>query len=179
MPFPDRIVLIGFMGSGKTTVGGILGRRLGRLFIDTDALVVQRAGKSVARIFADDGEAGFRDAEAAALQGLARRGGIVVATGGGAPAEPRNAWFFGEGAATFHLRVSLAAARERTWHDRGRPLLQRPDDQVQLLHERRFSLYERLGAGVDTDGRSPLEVAEEIFRILEGPMPSPRPGGGA
>ncbi len=169
MTLPDRIVLIGFMGSGKSTVGTILARRLGRDFVDTDALVERRARKTIARIFAEEGEAAFRDAEAGVLAGLARRGGLVVATGGGAPAQPRNGWFFSAGAVTFHLRVSLAAARERTGRESTRPLLGRPDEEVRMLYEGRLPVYEALGAGIDTDGRTPGDVAEEILRILAGP----------
>jgi shikimate kinase len=179
MPLPARIVLIGFMGSGKSTVGSLLARRLGRAFVDTDDLVEGRAGKTVQRIFAEEGEAAFRDAEAEVLRALARRSGIVVATGGGAPEQARNAWFFGEGAATFHLRVSLAAARERTRPDGSRPLLQQREEDVRKLFEGRLSIYESLGAGIDTEGHPPREVAEEILRLLEGPTRSRRPAGSA
>jgi shikimate kinase len=179
MQLPDRIVLIGFMGSGKSTVGSLLARRLGRAFVDTDALVEAQAGKSVQRVFAEEGEPAFRDAEAAVLGGLARRSGIVVATGGGAPAQERNAWFFRAEAATFYLRVSLASARERIRPDGTRPLLQQADDDVRKLFTERLSVYESLGMGVDTDGRAPREVAEEILRLLEDPTRSPPPGGGA
>lgn len=172
-----RIVLIGFMGSGKSTVGRILARRLGRVFVDTDGLVEGRAGKSISRIFAEDGESAFRDGEAAALRALEARRGIVAATGGGAPVQARNAWFFAQDAATFHLRVSLTAALERARHGRERPLLRQPEHEVRKLYERRLPFYEALGTGVETDGRSPDEVAGEIVRLLARPTPSRDPGG--
>jgi shikimate kinase len=133
----------------------------------------------VQRIFAEEGEPAFRDAEAAVLRDLGRRSGLVVATGGGAPAQPGNAWFFADAAATFHLRVSLTAARERTRPDGSRPLLQQPEEEVTKLFERRRSIYESLGTGIDTDGRPPREVAEEILSRLEDPRRSRRPGGDA
>jgi shikimate kinase len=178
-PTPARIVLVGFMGCGKSTVGRILARRLGRAFVDTDGLVEERAGRSIARIFAEDGEAAFRDIEAAALRALQARKGIVAATGGGAPAQPRNAWFFGQDALTFHLRVSLAAALQRARHGRERPLLQRSAEEVRRLYEGRLPLYEALGPGIDTDRRSAEEVAGEIVRLLGNPTPWRGPGGGA
>ena len=177
MQLPARVVLIGFMGSGKSTVGSLLARRLGRSFVDTDALVEAQAGKSVQRVFREDGEPAFRDAEAEVLRGLASRTGVVVATGGGAPAQERNAWFFGGAAITFHLRVSLAAVRDRTRQDGTRPLLQRPEEDVKELLDGRLSIYESLGTSVDTDGRTPREVTEEILRLLEDPTRSPRPAG--
>ena len=110
---PDRIVLIGFMGAGKTTVGALLAARLGYTFVDTDSVVEQRAGAPVAALFRERGEAAFREMEAAALAELAGRTRVVIASGGGAPAQARNALFFRRAAATFHLRDSLAAALER------------------------------------------------------------------
>ncbi len=174
-----RIVLIGFMGSGKTTVGRIVARSLGREFVDTDALVEKAAGKSVARIFAEDGESAFRAAEAEALRSLGQRAGIVVATGGGAPAQARNAWFFAGNAVTFHLRVPFADVLRRAGRTEERPLLQQPDAEVRKLFDLRFPVYESLGAGVDTQDRSPKEVAADIIRMLAHPTESPGPVGGA
>jgi shikimate kinase len=186
-PLPPRIVLIGFMGSGKSTVGRILARRLGYRFADTDDLVVHAAGRSIEEIFADEGEPAFRDREAAVLQELADRERIVVATGGGAPLQAQNAWFLEPPAAVFHLRVSLDAARERA---RGgaadgpasrrapaRPLMDRADNEVRALFEKRAPLYEARGTRVETDGRSPLEVALEIRSLLAGPRTSRGPAG--
>ena len=176
---PDRIVLIGFMGSGKTTVGGILAERLDYQLADTDALIQERAGAPIARIFAERGEQAFRDIEAEVLGELARMSRVVVATGGGAPAQPRNRSFFTRGAATFHLRVSLATARERAGGDLNRPLMAQGDDALGVLYERRTPVYEQLGTGVETEGRTPAAVAEEIIRWLRSPRTDPRPAGTA
>jgi shikimate kinase len=197
---PGRIVLIGFMASGKSMVGRLLAARLGYQFADTDALVVEREGTSIARIFAEKGEPAFRKAESAVLKELVARERIVVATGGGAPAQSGNAWFFkavAEGAAgatsapgaaenagpadvaVFYLRVSLETARERTHGDRGRPLLSRGEAEVKRLYQGRLPLYESLGAAIETDNRSPESIAAEINRILDSPMHRRSPAGNA
>jgi shikimate kinase len=165
---PDRVALIGFMGSGKTTVGRILARRLGWEFVDTDALVESRARATVSRIFAERGEPAFRTLESAALAECAGRARVVVATGGGAPAQEANRAFF-RGAAVFHLRASLEAARARTRGGDERPLLRRDPREIKQLFDERRALYESLGAGVDTDGRTPDEVAAEILERLRDP----------
>jgi len=174
---PDRVVLIGFMGAGKTTVGRIVAERLGLDFVDTDRLVEERASAPIAAIFADRGEKAFRDIEAEALAALGGRRRVVVATGGGAPAEPRNRSFFTSGAATFHLRVSLEAARQRSVANALRPLLAQDDAAVRRLYLSRQPIYEQLGMSVDTDGRDPAEVAEEIIGLLSNPRKNPAPGG--
>jgi shikimate kinase len=170
---PDRIVLIGFMGSGKSTVGRILAARLRRTLVDTDALVEQRAGKAVPAIFREQGEPAFRDLEAAVLADLSQRKGIVVATGGGAPAQARNRAFFEAGALTFHLRVSFARALSRARGKGDRPLLDQPEEKIRALYEERQPVYEMLGRGIDADSRTPAEVAEQIITILEGPTRTP------
>lgn len=168
----DRIALIGFMGSGKTTVGRILAARLGWDFADTDALVEDRAGAPISRIFSDKGETWFRECEARVLEDLTGRSRLIVATGGGAPAQAGNRGFFTRSAAVFHLRVSLAAVRERTKGDATRPLLQKDSNAIQRLYESRRAVYNELGAAVDTDGKTPLAVAEEIIRLFRNPRRS-------
>jgi shikimate kinase len=172
----DRIVLIGFMGAGKSTVGPILAARLGYDWVDTDLVIEKQEGMPVTAIFADRGEAAFRALEAEALAGLARRTAIVIATGGGAAAQERNREFFTRGARVFHLRVSLQSVRERTGADASRPLLSRGDQVVRRLYLERARIYEALGAPVETDGRSPAEVAEEIMSLLENPTLKRAPG---
>jgi shikimate kinase len=172
---PDRIVLIGFMGSGKTTAGRALAARLGWEFVDTDELVEAKAGAPVGRIFQDLGERAFRDREAVALASLRQRTRLVIATGGGAPAQPRNRHFFSGPVAVFHLRVSLQVVRERTRGDKGRPLLSLSESALLSLYERRQPVYESMGTAVETDGRKPEQVAEEILLLLRAQDSHPVP----
>jgi shikimate kinase len=164
---PDRIILIGFMGSGKTTVGRALAARLGWKLVDTDELVEARAGAPVGRIFQDRGERAFREVEAEALASLMERTRVVIATGGGAPAQLQNQNFFSGAVAIFHLRVSLQTVRERTRGNTGRPLLGLSEDALFTLYQDRQPIYDGLGTAVETDGRKPEDVAEDILLLLE------------
>jgi shikimate kinase len=163
---PARVVLIGFMGAGKSTVGGLLAARLGYRLVDTDALIEERAGAPVARIFTEEGEPAFREREAVILAELASGSHVVVATGGGAPAQARNRHFFSGDVATFYLAVSLETARRRAQADGTRPLLMRDEASVEKLFAERVRIYEALGIVVDADAASPYEVTERILALL-------------
>jgi shikimate kinase len=165
---PSLIALIGFMGAGKTTVGRILASRLGYEFIDTDDLIVARAGTPIAELFRQKGEAAFRRMESEVLRTLPGRLRTVIAAGGGAPAQESNQHFFRTSAKTFHLRVSMANARGRAQKPGAavRPLLSQEESAVQQLYDARRSMYETLGHPVETDGLTPDEVAEQIIRLL-------------
>ena len=178
-PLPPIIALIGFMGAGKTTVGKILAGKLGYEFVDTDDLIVARAGVPIADIFRRTGEAAFRRMETEALHSLVGRVRTVIAAGGGAPAHESNRTFFRAHAVTFHLRVSMMNARGRAQTPGGpvRPLLAQEEGEVQRLYDTRRSLYEAIGQPVETDGRTPHEVAEEIIRLLRGPTENRRIAG--
>ncbi|MGD0727806.1 MAG: shikimate kinase [Spirochaetia bacterium] len=166
---PERIILIGFMGSGKSSVGRILADRLGYELVDTDALLEERAGAPIAEIFRAQGEPAFRALESEVLRAVADRRRSVIATGGGAPAHPPNRDFFTRGDAIFHLRVSLETARERAGEKADRPLLAQDPEAVRRLYQGRQPVYEELGQSVDTDGRTPAAVAAEIMRLLRSP----------
>ncbi len=176
IPIPDRVILVGFMGSGKSTVGRILADRLGWDLADTDALIEARAGAPVRDIFRDLGERAFREKETEVMAALRGRTRLVVATGGGAPAQESNREFFSGAAAIFHLRVSLDAMRERTGNGTQRPLLALGGSALQSLYESRQPLYESLGISVETDGRTPEQVAEEILLLLRSPTGDTKPG---
>lgn len=164
---PARIVLIGFMGSGKSTVGPRLAGMLGWDFADLDALVEAEAGCPVAEVFAARGEEAFRALESACLRGLAGRGRVVIATGGGAPMRTANRWFFRDaGTAVIHLHVSLDEALARTRGDASRPLLAKGSDEVRRLYETRLPRYRDLGTEIGTDGRAPRDIAVEIAARL-------------
>jgi shikimate kinase len=176
---PERIILIGFMGSGKSSVGRILADRLRYELVDTDALLEKRAGAPIPRIFREQGEPAFRAMESEVLAAVADRKRSVIATGGGAPAHPPNRDFFTRGDVVFHLRVSLKAARERTGRNADRPLLAQDPEAVRRLFLGRQSVYEELGQSVDTDGRTPDAVADEIMRLLRNPRRNRPPGESA
>jgi shikimate kinase len=160
---PDGpIVLIGAPGSGKSTVGAVLAEQLGVTFHDVDSVIVERVGKPVAEIFADDGEPVFRDLEEQVTAELLNRSG-VLALGGGAVLSPRTRAAL-RGRRVVWLRVGLPAAVKRVGLDTARPLLlgNVRGRLLALLNERAPLYAEVATQVVDTDDRSPAEVAAQI-----------------
>jgi shikimate kinase len=155
-------VLVGAPGSGKSTVGAILAAELGMAFTDVDTVIVERVGKPVAEIFADDGEAVFRALEEQLTAELLDRPG-VLALGGGAVLSPRTRTAL-HGRRVVWLRVGLPAAVKRIGLDTARPLLlgNVRGRLLALLNERAPLYSEVASEVVDTDERSPAEVAERI-----------------
>jgi shikimate kinase len=164
---PPRIALIGFMGSGKSTVGRLLARELGYRFVDADQLIEKQTGRSIREIFAEKGEEEFRRLESLALEGLSRKRRVVIAAGGGAPIRLENRSFFTGSATTFYLSVSFEEFLRRTGIDPARPLLARGREELQELYNSRRPVYESLGRRIATDGRAPAEVAAEIIAVLQ------------
>lgn len=142
----QNIILVGLMGSGKTTIGRLLARRLERPFFDSDQEVEQRCGVRVRTIFDLEGEAGFRQREAATIADLVQRDGIVLATGGGAVLDPRNREAMKRGGWVVYLDVPVRVLYERTRNDANRPLLQVADPiaKLQGLREQRDPLYREI-----------------------------------
>ena len=124
-----NFVLIGYMGSGKTTVGGVLASVAGMDFVDMDPLMEERAGMSISRIFELETEKGFRDRESALIRDLAgeNRRGVVYATGGGSPLREENRKLLRSLGTVIWLQVSAESVLERLKDATDRPLLQRPD----------------------------------------------------
>ncbi len=170
MPGADApIFLIGFMASGKTTVGKLVAAKLGWAFEDLDALVTAAAAKSVSEIFASEGEAGFRRREREALARVAGRARVVIATGGGAACREDSLALMLSAGRVVTLAVSPAEAIRRTGAQSGRPLLDASDDPVEaarrLLGER-HPFYGRAHLRVETDGRRPSDVAASVVADL-------------
>jgi len=165
---PHRIALIGFMGSGKTTVGRLMASRLGYRFLDLDTLIVENAGKSIREIFDEDGEGVFRQIETDALYSLREMHRLVIATGGGAPIRQENQEFFENLATTFYLEVPYDAFLKRTGKDHGRPLLDRTEKELKRLYESRLSIYRSLGRPIPTNRKKPEEIAAKIWKELGG-----------
>jgi shikimate kinase len=158
------VVLVGFMGAGKTTVGHILAEHLGLPFVDSDVLIEQRIGRSIRDIFETEGEGFFRELEHLTVTGLVHGQDAVLALGGGALGEGRTRAAL-RSAIVVHLRVGYSEAMERVRNDQFRPMLRRRD--LETLYHRRLPVYEDASAfNVDTDGRRPDEVAGEVLELL-------------
>lgn len=166
-------VLVGAPGAGKTTTGTLLAAALGVEFRDTDADIVETAGKTIPEIFVDDGEAHFRDLERAAVAHALHDCTGVLALGGGAvlAAETR-AMLAGHRVA--YLSVSAAEATRRVGLDVGRPLLLNVNPRATMRHllDQRRPFYDEVATVVvDTDGRPPDDVAAELVAALRQPQP--------
>jgi len=160
------IVLVGFMGAGKTTVGHLLAGRLGLPFIDADTAIEERAGCPVRQIFAERGEPAFRAIEHDTVAGLLAGPDAVLALGGGAAEHPRTRRLLsGSGADVIYLHVEFAGAVARVGGDDGRPMLARPD--LAAVYRRRLAAYQAVATlTVPTDGRGPEDVCREIMTSL-------------
>ena len=171
----ERLFLVGLPGSGKSSVGHLVAKRLGWAFVDTDVLIEEAAGRSIAAIFRADGEAAFRALEAEALAGAATRERTVIATGGGAPTHPAGRGAIAGGFSVW-LVVSpeVAAARLATQEgEEPRPLLEgEPPARLEALLEARRADYTRCDASVDVDVLTPEEVSAEIVRLWDEGHPS-------
>ena len=162
-----RVVLVGAMGAGKTTVAGLLAETWGLPARDTDADIVAAQGRSIADIFVDSGEGEFRVLERAAVaEALSTHDG-VLALGGGAVLDPTTRELLAGHTVVF-LRVGLADAVKRVGLGSARPLLLgNVRGRIKALLDERTPVYESVATlVVDTDGRSPDEVAREIAEAL-------------
>jgi shikimate kinase len=162
---PRRILLIGMMGAGKTTIGGLLARRLGWAYLDSDAQVEAASGRGVAEMFATEGEAFFRAAETRALrEALADDGPQVISVAGGMVLDPRNRELLARSGLVVWLRARPETLAARVGDGTGRPLLgDDPAAAIVRLDAVRRPLYDSVAAeAIDVDGRSPEEVVDAI-----------------
>lgn len=170
MTSPRRIVLIGPMGAGKTTIGKALAKELKFEFVDSDKEIEHRCGADIPWIFDVEGEAGFRERERSVIAELSQLDGIVLATGGGAVMNEENRRNLAQGALVVYLQTSVDQQFERTRRDRHRPLLQRenPRQILQQLMEIRDPLYRSIATVVvPTDHRKPKTVIKEIINAFQ------------
>ena len=159
-----NLVLIGFMGTGKSTVGRLIAAQLGYTFVDTDHLIESRAGKSISEIFAQSGEGAFRAFEremVADLKGFER---AVVATGGGLGADPDNLASLKAHACVICLWASPKSILDRVGQQTHRPMLQSPNplERINQLLAVRDPVYRLADALINTENRSVKEVAQQV-----------------
>ena len=167
-----NIVLIGFMGTGKTTIGKIASERLGLQFIDTDDLIIEREGEPIPKIFERLGEAGFREIETAVLRELAEdeEAGKVVATGGGIVTQAENLALLGRLGFVVWLSATVETIFERVSLNRDRPLLYTPDPMqtiTDMLGEREKFYREVADLTVETDEFHSEEITHGIAASAE------------
>ncbi|MGN0550905.1 MAG: shikimate kinase [Acutalibacteraceae bacterium] len=161
-----NIVLCGFMGSGKTTVGRILSKSTGLELIDMDEYIEKKQDMTVSEIFAKYGEEYFRDLEHKAALELSKKQGCIISAGGGTLVYKRNVDAFKKGCKIVLLDVPLEVIKERLKNDTKRPLLQRPDKNKAMkeLYDKRMPLYKQAAQYTVTAARSPYAAARQIER---------------
>jgi 3-dehydroquinate synthase len=169
-PKDKNIVITGFMGTGKTTVGRLLAERLRRPFVDMDSEIEKHFGKPIPRIFAEDGEPVFRVFEAELCYHFSKEQGYVLSTGGGALVNSGNRKALAESGAIFCLTASVDTILDRVESNSDRPLLPGTRDERgkrirDLLHERRHA-YSAIPIQVNTTGLTPLQITDEILNAL-------------
>jgi shikimate kinase len=160
-----NVFLVGLMGAGKTSVGKLLARRLGKTFCDCDHEIERATGVKVAVIFEIEGEAGFRAREEKVLAELVGRHDIVLATGGGAVLSAENRKRLAENGVVVYLRAAAADLWTRTRHDKNRPLLNTADPltRLQQLYNERDPLYREIAnIVVDTGDQSLGSLAHKV-----------------
>ena len=165
----QNIILTGFMGTGKTTVGKLLAGLLNYAFVDTDVLVEASDGRSIPKIFAESGEAAFRQMEQEIARALAEQTGLVVSTGGRMMLDPANVAALGENGRILCLTATPETILARVLADGvgERPLLAVPDphQRIQDLLEERREKYQQFPQ-IITDNLTPQEIAHKIFASL-------------
>jgi len=164
-----KIALIGFMGSGKSTVGKILAHESGLGFVETDAIVAADAGKSIPEIFAQEGEGKFREMEIAALKMAVKKESCALSCGGGIVLKEENAQLLQKECFVVWLFASAKEAMERIKEDKGRPLLNHPDraGAAKRILDARLPIYARTcHVMINTEGKTPQEIARMIMKEI-------------
>lgn len=167
---PGNIILVGLMGSGKTSVGKVLARLLGKSFVDSDHEIERVTGVRIPVIFEIEGETGFRARERKMIEELTARENILLATGGGAVLADANRALLKARGTVIYLHAPVKSLLKRTMRDRNRPLLQVADPaaKFQSLYEQRDPLYREVAhLVVDTGNQSVRSLAGQIEAKLK------------
>jgi shikimate kinase len=170
-----NLYLIGMMGSGKTTVGRLLAQKLGYGFVDTDNIIVQAAGKSINQIFADSGEAEFRQLESDVLGKVCAYTQLAIATGGGIVVKQEN-WSYLHHGLIVWLDAPVELLYSRLLEDNTRPLLQDvdPKEKLRSLLEQRTPLYSQADLRITiTAGETPEQIATKVMEAIPSVLKTP------
>ena len=164
----DNIILVGFMGTGKSTVGRRVAKLLEREFIDTDVEIERLTGMTVSEIFRRHGETRFRSEERLLVKRLADHKGYVIATGGGTVLNPENWQDLAQSGMIIGLYAPVDEIYKRIGYRNDRPLLRGERQEVEKLWEKRQPIYNQADYTVDTTNKGIDQVVEEILSLCEG-----------
>lgn len=165
----NNIYFIGLMGAGKTTIGRLLAKQMGKNFYDSDVEIERKTGVKIPLIFELEGEEGFRKRETAVIEELSQLNDVVVATGGGAVLLPENRAFLKNNGKIIYLRAKVNDLYQRTRNDKSRPLLQGGNikQKLEKLYVARDPIYSSLADYiVDTGAQSAAEITNHIEQLL-------------
>jgi len=158
-----KIILIGFMGSGKTTVANILAKKLNLEVIEIDQLILKKSGKSINQIFSEDGEMRFRELEIKMAKSLAKKDKCIISTGGGVVINKINIDYLKENGKIIFLKTSLSEVKKRLKNDKVRPLFKNKKF-IKKMFDFRQALYEEYAdLIISTDGKSVEKITYEII----------------
>lgn len=161
----DLVYLVGFMGSGKSTVGRLVAERLDWEFVDLDEKIEAHDGRSIQQIFSESGEEQFREIESELLHRFSESFPCVVALGGGTYVDPKNRRLIDQSGRAVYLKTSLETILERVKVDHTRPLFSTIERTAKLYRERLPS-YQKAQMQIVTDGLNPDQIAERIIRAV-------------
>lgn len=163
-----NIILCGFMGCGKSTIGSLLSKKMGMSFVDLDKYIEKQENKTVTQIFEDSGEEYFREKEREASKVLGAKRGLIIAAGGGTLTFPENVSAFRDNGRIVLLNVSPETVAERLKNDNSRPLLAKPDklQAIRELFDARLPLYESAADIIVDADQSPMQVCMQIMSAV-------------
>lgn len=164
-----NIVLTGFMGTGKTVIGKTLSRLLSRRLIDVDEEIEKSQGMTINEIFKNFGEPRFREIESEMIRSLSEKKDVIISAGGGAVLRQENMDAFRKNGIIICLMAKPETILRRTSHDSSRPLLQVDDPlkKINKLLDFRRPFYEKADIMIDTEDKTPLQIAEEIISVIK------------
>jgi len=165
----DNIVLIGFMGCGKTTVGRILAEKMKFTFADSDQIIENKQGMTIPQIFEIYGEEYFRRLEEITIRSLLEKNNIVISTGGGAVLNQSLFDYMKLNARVVHLKASIDTLWDRLRNCTNRPMLysDNPRKRMEELYIMRLPIYQKAHLNIETDGKEPVKIAMEIISNLK------------
>ncbi len=170
-----KIVLTGFMGTGKSVVGKMLAEQTGFGFLDTDQLIEERTGLAITDIFNRRGEAYFRSVEKKVVADVSRKDRVVIACGGGAILDPENFRRLAKNGVLVALTASAAEIEKRTGNNARRPMIDNTSNRKETilkLLEKREPSYRKAHLSLDTTGKDPAEVTRTLLKMLKREYPA-------